>query len=349
VLALVSGLSALAQEQDSARLLTNQIAPEESFFITRREIFKARQSLKGMDIDPLTKALQTALLSDECSSLLEAIFKNEGIVPYPLTLEQWADALKIIRAQQAIDDVLYVALGSQVQSFIRRSRPPLVDEEGNPVEEGGVDRALPSLNACEVAQSVVFVREHLAHHERTSFLGQRIKKLNVPRQVALYQKFSSTQVIILSELYQKFTDRIAATNAEIRLSYSNGTQEIIPLSPMEQYRMAQRLLHKEIEELKLSQIFNGTKVTYEDIVTSALETGMIKGSDVETVLKVDDLWSPKKTTWQKIMSIVQRVGGPAMILVPPPFSQYVSMGMILIQSLGQKKKSDPLSDGVAIF
>jgi hypothetical protein len=113
--------------------------------------------------------------------------------------------------------------------------------------------------------------------------------------------------------------------------------------------MAQRLLHKEIEELKLSQIFNGTKVTYEDIVTSALETGMIKGSDVETVLKVDDLWSPKKTTWQKIMSIVQRVGGPAMILVPPPFSQYVSMGMILIQSLGQKKKSDPLSDGVAIF
>jgi hypothetical protein len=126
-----------------------------------------------------------------------------------------------------------------------------------------------------------------------------------------------------------------ATKAELIFT-SPGRIETIPISPMGQYYFARKLLLKDMQDLSRSSLFEGASFTYEDLVTSALETGLINSELLTAVFKIDDLWNPQVSRWSKIANYALQITGNSTIFLPPPYNVISSVALILIEGFMQR-------------
>lgn len=189
---------------------------------------------------------------------------------------------------------------------------------------------------------------------RTKIMSAKKKKSGgLSNRLALYAKYNGLQISILSDTFQKFTERMTAVSAELRIKYGDGREdEVYPLSPQEQYRMAAKMLHKEVEELKLSSLLGGRSPTFDEAIIASVETGFIHARELDAALAVDDLWNPKTPGWQKAWNITKKYGAPALILIPPPGNLWASLAVGLVEALVQKKAAkagDGDARGISIF
>jgi hypothetical protein len=109
--------------------------------------------------------------------------------------------------------------------------------------------------------------------------------------------------------------------------------ERIELDPQSQYNLARRLLRKDMVELQMMGTFSKVKITHEDIVMAAFETGHISFEDIEFVVRYDDLWNPKKNPYHKMISFVFRVSGYTTFFLPPPWNIAASIAMGVVEGL----------------
>jgi hypothetical protein len=173
--------------------------------------------------------------------------------------------------------------------------------------------------------------------EPNHFSSKLIKKRSGPTyRQSLYNRFSSTQIAMIANLLKKTFQRMDSTKAEVVFTH-DGTNEAFEISPMGQYYLARNLLKKDLEELNRSSLFSGSFVTHEDVVTAALETGLINGKIVDSVLKIDDLWNPEVSQWDKISQFAMRVTGTATLFLPPPYNMISSTALVFLDGIIYRK------------
>ncbi len=189
---------------------------------------------------------------------------------------------------------------------------------------------------------------------KTKVMSDKKKKSGgLSNRLALYGKYNGLQISILSDTFRKFTERMTAVSAEVRIKYGDGREdEVYQLSPQEQYRMAAKMLHKEVEEMKLSSLFSGRSPTFDDVIVAGVETGFIHAKELDAALSVDDLWNPVTPGWQKVWNIVKKYGTTALILIPPPGNVFASLAVGLVEAFVQMKTSKAGAGddrGISIF
>lgn len=190
----------------------------------------------------------------------------------------------------------------------------------------------------------------------TKVMSKKKKKTGgLSNRLALYAKYNSLQINMLADEFKKFTERMDLLTAEasVVIKYKDGREdEVYNLSPQEQYRMAAKMLHKEIEELKLSGIFAGKSPTFDDVIVASVETGFIHASELDAAMGVDDVWNPKVSGWTKFVSILKKYGSTALVLIPTPYTFWASLAITLAETLISKKTSGPGEaddHGISIF
>jgi hypothetical protein len=183
-------------------------------------------------------------------------------------------------------------------------------------------------------------------HSTSHALNQRYssRREGLTRRGRLYMTFDSTQIIMLSNLLEKTARRMDARRVQLNWYFDRDEDlsEIYVLSPMEQYRVAVKLLRKDMAELMRSEAFRGTGVIYEDIISAAFETGVLKSDELDEILKFEEFWKPKASRWKAMSNFSFSLAGTASFFMPPPFNFIGAVGLIFAQSqLFGDGKPDP--------
>lgn len=172
------------------------------------------------------------------------------------------------------------------------------------------------------------------------------RKDQLTKRGSLYATYNSTQVMMLAQILEKAARRMDAKQAYLRWEFeddSEGDHEIYVLSPMEQYRLAIKMLRKDMAEVMRSDAFRSTGVEYEDLIAAAFETGFIKSEELDHVLKFEELWNPKTPKWKKYANFAFSLAGSASFYLPPPWNIVGAIGLVLVQSkvVNGDKNPDP--------
>lgn len=197
------------------------------------------------------------------------------------------------------------------------------------------------------------------------FSSERVKRFSkLTRRELLYRKYDETQIILLSQILQKASRRMGVDvdteskrpfiSQEFSTLQPDGERqtyvEIIELDPQSQYNLARRLLRKDMTELQMMDMFVGVKITHEDIVMAAFETGYISIEELEFVIRYDDLWNPNKTRFERISGFVFKVAGYSSFFLPPPWNITVSIALGVVEGvINSKNQNGADNDNPATF
>ena len=160
------------------------------------------------------------------------------------------------------------------------------------------------------------------------------RKERLTKRKLLYLKYDETQIIQLATILQNASRRMGTDPdvkssrpmivQEFQVQLRNGQRQTYveknELDPQSQYNYARRMLRKDIVQLQMMDSFRNLKVTYDDVVVAALETGYINFEDIQFVVTYDDLWNPNKTRFQKTMGFIFDVAGYSTFFVPAPWN-----------------------------
>ena len=201
--------------------------------------------------------------------------------------------------------------------------------------------------------------------EENEFSSERIKRFSkITRRKLLYRKYDETQIVLLAQVLQKASRRMGVDvdtetkrpfiSQEFTTLNPDGERrtyvEIIELDPQSQYNLARRLLRKDVVELQMMDIFVNQKITHEDVVMAALETGYISLEEIEFVVRYDDLWNPNITKFEKISGFIFKVAGYTSFFLPPPWNITASIALGVVEGLVSNKfKNGAENDNPATF
>jgi hypothetical protein len=161
------------------------------------------------------------------------------------------------------------------------------------------------------------------------------RKESITKRSRLYAAYNSTQIMMLAQIMERTAKRMDSKRVSINWQYStetNGEAEVYIFSPMEQYRLAIKMLRKEMAEVMRSDAFRGTGLEFEHLIAAAYETGFVKSSELDYVLKFEDFWNPKTPKWKTYTNFAFSLAGSASFYLPPPWNIMGALGLVLTQS-----------------
>ncbi len=159
-------------------------------------------------------------------------------------------------------------------------------------------------------------------------------------RLALYEKYNSTQIILLANMMKELKERLESKDITININYVDRPSEIINLSPMEKFRFILKLLRKEMADMNNGSLLAGKPANYMDLITASYEVGYIGANEVEQLASLQNIWNPVITPKEKAMYWVKTFGGMASVLLPPPFG-FVSVMVIML--IDQQIKDAPVN------
>ena len=173
-----------------------------------------------------------------------------------------------------------------------------------------------------------------------------IRRDKLTQRGRLYKEFDSTQVMMLADIISKTAKRMDAHNVSINFQFENSPKseiETYVLSPMERYRLSIKMLRKDMAEVMRSDLFRNTNIGYEDLVSAAYETGLIKAEELELILKFEDFWNPKDPKWKIYASFTFTILGTASFYLPPPWNVVgaIALAVTQIQLNKNQKQAEP--------
>jgi hypothetical protein len=107
---------------------------------------------------------------------------------------------------------------------------------------------------------------------------------------------------------------------------------------MDQYNWARRMLRKEMDDLQRSRFFEYHYITYNEVITAALETGALTLEEVKIAVTYDDLWNPHKSKWHKVRDWIFSISGSASVFLPPPYNIAATLGIIIVQGIVESQR-----------
>jgi hypothetical protein len=201
--------------------------------------------------------------------------------------------------------------------------------------------------------------------EENEFSSKKVKRFSkVTRRKLLYAKYDETQIVLLAQVLQKASRRMGVDadteskkpiiTQEFSVLQANGEREnyveTIELDPQSQYNLARRLLRKDMVELQMMDMFVSQKITHEDVVMAALETGYVSLEEIEFVIQYDDLWNPEKTQFEEISGFIFTVAGYTTFFLPPPWNITASIALGVVEGIvDSKNRKGSENDNPATF
>lgn len=167
--------------------------------------------------------------------------------------------------------------------------------------------------------------------EKSNFVTARADKQKKSYRQHLLENYTDLQIVIMANVIKKLRTRIESPRAEILIFDRSQQVETIPLEPMERFRLAIKLLRKEMSQLPLNTFFQGRSPSYMDLMTAAYEVGLIPASELEEVAGLEDIWNPKKTFWQKAGIWIKTFSSVATIAIPPPYGFIPALVVVVIE------------------
>lgn len=186
-------------------------------------------------------------------------------------------------------------------------------------------------------------------NEKSEFVTGRADKLKVSRRQFLLEHYSDIQIALMGNVIKKLRTRLDSPKAEILIYDRNQGVETITLEPMERFRLAIKLLRKEMSYLALNTFFNGISPGYLDLMTAAYEMGIIPASELDEIAGLQDIWSPKKTFWQKAKVWVTTLGTVATVIIPPPYGFLPALAIVVIEYTTGADKDPDAYDPTSLF
>ena len=180
------------------------------------------------------------------------------------------------------------------------------------------------------------------------YATSRVKRgRGLTRRMVLHQRYTREQIRYLSNIFYRFNYLVWAGDTSELVHYDRNHEVIQTrsLTPREQYDSYVAQLHVEMgNDARVSGIFSGAKIDFEDVVMAGLESGVIEGQMANDVLKIKEFWDPSQSKATKYLEIVKKYGSPAAILVPPPFNSFYSVLILFLETVVIKDHSkDPKS------
>lgn len=177
--------------------------------------------------------------------------------------------------------------------------------------------------------------------ERADFVTQRVTKGKVSHRQRLYAAYTPLQITLMGNVIKKLKSRLESPKIEILVYEDEDTvEEVITLDPMERFRFAIRVLRKEMKLLSTNNYFLGRQPSYTDLMASAYETGIITALELDQVAKLEEIWNPRQSLWDKAAIWVRMFGGVLSVVVPPPYGFLPALGITVIEMLNR----DPVND-----
>ncbi len=182
----------------------------------------------------------------------------------------------------------------------------------------------------------------------SNFASKKLKRFSkLTQRKLLYRKYDETQIILLANILKKSSQRMGVDvdtktskpfiTQEFTTTNEDGEEDIITekivIDPQSQYNLARRLLRKDMTELQMMDSFRLTKVTFDDVVMAALETGYISLDDLTPVVQYDDLWNPHKTKFERVRSFIFNVAGYGTFFIPTPWNISASIALGVVENL----------------
>ncbi len=185
--------------------------------------------------------------------------------------------------------------------------------------------------------------------EKSEFVTGKTDKLKMSRRQFLLEHYSDIQIALMGDVIKKLRTRLDSPKAEILIYDRNQGIETITLEPMERFRLAIKLLRKEMSYLSLNTFFNGTSPGYLDLMTAAYESGIIPASELDEIAGLEDMWNPKKTFWQKAKVWVTTLGTVATVIIPPPYGFLPALAIVVIEYTTGADKDPDAYDPTSLF
>jgi hypothetical protein len=184
--------------------------------------------------------------------------------------------------------------------------------------------------------------------EKSNFVTLKSEKLKISRRQRLLEEYSDLQIMMMANVIKKLRARLESPKAEILIYDRQNGVETITLEPMERFRLAIKLLRKEMALLSLNTYFAGRTPSYLDLMMSSYEVGIIPASELEEVAGLEEIWNPKKTFWQKAQVWVRTLSSVATIAIPPPYGFIPALALVVIE-MTAGKKDDNTNDPTVLF
>lgn len=184
--------------------------------------------------------------------------------------------------------------------------------------------------------------------EKSNFITGKADKLKVSHRQKLLEGYSDIQIMLMANIIKKLRTRLDSPKAEILIYDRQNGVETIELDPMERFRLAIKLLRKEMSLIALNTYFQGRTPDYLDLMTAAFEVGIIPASELEEVAGLQEIWNPKKTFWEKAQVWIRTLSSVATIAIPPPYGFIPALAVVVIE-MTAGKKNDKTDDPTVIF
>lgn len=186
-------------------------------------------------------------------------------------------------------------------------------------------------------------------NEKSQFVTQRLVKSQLSRRQALLENYTDLQIILMSKVIKDLRTRLESPKAEILIYDRAQGVETITLEPMERFRLAIKLLRKEMANLSLNTYFSNRAPSYLDLMTAAYETGTIPASELDELHGLEEIWSPRKTFWEKAKVWVQAFSSVATIVIPPPYGFIPALAIVVIEATSGQKNDVYDIDPTSLF
>jgi hypothetical protein len=155
---------------------------------------------------------------------------------------------------------------------------------------------------------------------KSAFISDKVRgKEKLTRRERLYLNYTGTQIINMAALFLELKDNLTADAGQIIL-YRDGEPIFVrDLSEMEIYCTGINVFREGMEKLRLNE-FIGTSVQFLDVIAAGYELNVISAEEIEEVVRIEEIWNPKRSTFQKIMTWIEPVGTIGTVLLVPPYN-----------------------------
>ncbi|MFL5783822.1 MAG: hypothetical protein ACJ76H_04370, partial [Bacteriovoracaceae bacterium] len=184
--------------------------------------------------------------------------------------------------------------------------------------------------------------------ERSDFVTEKARKTQVSRRIRLMEQYTDLQIMLMADVVKRLRTRLEAKKVTIMIYEEEEEVETITLEPMERFRLAIKLLRKEMALLATNTYFNGRTPDYFDLITASYETSLIPASELKELGGLQEIWNPTKTFWQKAEVWVRTFSSVATIAIPQPWGFIPALVLVVIEAT-VGKGSDNQQDDTVLF
>lgn len=269
------------------------------------------------------------------------------------------DLIVLLRVEKIIDDVAYLILENHLEHPFKESKEKKKQKpknkhalflDLNTLEQKYFFIELKREEINPQTASMEFAENPMATKDFKSKFAT-YKKLT-PRQ-RLYLTYNHEQIIKLAEIV-KYASQVMNSKS-IRIVFDedgDGIEDLpaIEASYSEKYRLAIKLIKRELNREVLNGVLIGKQPNFTDLLAASMEAGFFTPEELKIMLDFPELRDPKPENWKKAGKIAWLVARAGLLAIPG-FGTVAAIPIVIIEAIieGSKKNNENVDTTDNIF